>query len=510
MIQFIKKHSVPIILVSLVATISYLSYYNYKTQKNLLLMQMQSNSLNIASSVSSAIERFDDIKSTMNLQKLVNDVSFGLEIFEFRYLEPDGSIRNSMFKEEIGKILSSKSFIETMQGDRQLGTFFFEVRDFVDVMSIYYPIYLQDQLVGIIDLSVDISEYTLKKGLKDNFSILRRQVDIQNLLTSINGSITNSLAILTKTNINDFLHAYVNSTKNIKQISIIDEKQNVYISSDKNLIGTALDYNNNLQTSGMTMLNGQLTYLAITDSHINQGNSRMKLMLLIDASTYLSHENKLFNTAMITSIIALLFALFTSRLLYFSAIEQSRTEKERLEHLVKIRTQEIELLSKTDPLTGLWNRRHLEETLEAEFKRAKRYSKELSIMIIDLDHFKSINDTYGHMAGDEVLRQVSSKIKECQRETDFIARYGGEEIVVVLPETDLQTSIKVADDIREVIAKEPVLFESFVINVTASVGVSALRSDHDNYLMIFAEADEALYSAKKLGRNRVEVFDELL
>jgi diguanylate cyclase (GGDEF)-like protein len=470
---------------------------------------MQNNSLNIASSVSAAIERFDDIKSTMNLQKLVNDISFGLEIFEFRYLEPDGSIRNSMFKEEIGEILSSKNFIETMQGDRQLGTFFFEVRDFVDVMSIYYPIYLHNQLVGIIDLSVDISEYTLKKGLKDNFSILRRQVDIQNLLTSINGSITNSLAILTKTNINDFLHAYVNSTKNIKQISIMDEKQNVYISSDKNLIGKVLDHNN-FQTSGMTMLNGKLTYIAITDSHITKESSRMKLTLLIDASTYLSHENKLFNTAMITSIIALLFAMLTSRLLYFSAIEQSRTEKERLEHLVKVRTQEIELLSKTDPLTGLWNRRHLEETLEAEFKRAKRYSKELSIMIIDLDHFKYINDTYGHMAGDEVLRQISSRIKNSQRETDFVGRYGGEEIVVILPETNLKTSIKVADDIREIIAKEPVLFESFVINVTTSVGVSALRSEHENYSMIFAEADEALYNAKKLGRNRVEVFEQLL
>jgi diguanylate cyclase (GGDEF)-like protein len=468
---------------------------------------MQNNSLNIASSVSSAIERFDDIKSTMNLQKLVNDVSFGLEIFEFRYLEPDGTIRNSMFKEEIGKTLSSKSFIETMQGDRQLSTFFFEVRDFVDVMSIYYPIYLKDQLVGIIDLSVDVSEYTLKKGSKDNFSILRRQVDIQNLLKSINGSVTNSLAILTKTNINDFLHAYVKSTKNIKQISIIDEKQNVYISSDKNLIGTVLD-NNNLQTSGMTMLNGQLTYLAITDSHINQGNSKMKLMLLIDASTYLSHENKLFSTAMITSIIALLFALLTSRLLYYSAIEQSRTEKERLEHLVGERTKEIELLSQTDSLTGLWNRRHLEETLDIEFKRAKRYNKELSVMIIDLDYFKSVNDTYGHLAGDEVLRQISNKIAECQRETDFVGRYGGEEIVVILPETDLQTSIQIAEDIRKTIEQEPVEFEDKMIKVTASIGVSDLKNEHNNYPSIFAEADEALYSAKEVGRNRVQFFKQ--
>ncbi|MCK4974768.1 MAG: hypothetical protein KAR81_05905, partial [Sulfurimonas sp.] len=139
-----------------------MSYYNYKTQKDLLLAQMHSNSLNVANSVSSAIQRFNDIKSTMNLQKLVNDISFELEIFEFRYLEPDGTIRNSMFKEEIGTVSSSKTFIETMQGDRKLSSFFFEKRDFVDVMSIYYPIYEGDSLAGIVDLSVDMSEYNLK------------------------------------------------------------------------------------------------------------------------------------------------------------------------------------------------------------------------------------------------------------------------------------------------------------------------------------------------------------
>lgn len=505
MISLAKKFTVPLILFSLVVGIAYLSYYNYKTQKDLLLRQLHNNSLNVASSVSSAIERFHDIKSTINLQKLVNDVSFRLEIFEFRYLEPDGTIRNSMFKEEIGESLSSKSFNETIKGKRKLNTFFFEIRDFVEVMSIYYPIYLGDKLVGIIDLAVDISEYNLQNGSQDNFSILRRQVDIQNLLKSMDGSITNSLAILEKTNINDFLNAYIKSAKNIVEISIIDPQENIYASSDGMLVSTKLK-NRELPDSSMIEIDGKLRYRTIIDSHEHENHEKMKLMLLIDATTYLDHENRLFTTATVTAVIALLFALFTSRLIYFSAIEQSRSEKERLEHLVKMRTREIELLSQTDSLTGLWNRRHLEETLESEFKRAKRYSNELSIMIIDLDHFKNINDTYGHMAGDEVLREISARIKKCQRETDFIGRYGGEEIVVILPETDLHTASKVAETIRKTIEKEPVEFEDEIINVTTSIGISSLRNEHENYATLFSEADEALYNAKKLGRNRVEVF----
>lgn len=505
MITLVRKYTVPLILFSLVVGIAYLSYYNYKTQKDLLLRQLHNNSLNVASSVSSAIERFHDIKSTINLQKLVNDVSFRLEIFEFRYLEPDGTIRNSMFKEEIGESLSSKSFNETIKGKRKLNTFFFEVRDFVEVMSIYYPIYLGDKLVGIIDLAVDISEYNLQNGSQDNFSILRRQVDIQNLLKSMDGSITNSLAILEKTNINDFLNAYIKSAKNIVEISIIDPQENIYASSDGMLVSTKLK-NRELPDSSMIEIDGKLRYRTIIDSHEHENHEKMKLLLLIDATTYLDHENRLFTTATVTAVIALLFALFTSRLIYFSAIEQSRSEKERLEHLVKMRTREIELLSQTDSLTGLWNRRHLEETLESEFKRAKRYSNELSIMIIDLDHFKNINDTYGHMAGDEVLREISARIKKCQRETDFIGRYGGEEIVVILPETDLHTASKVAETIRKTIEKEPVEFEDEIINVTTSIGISSLRNEHENYATLFSEADEALYNAKKLGRNRVEVF----
>ncbi|MDY0116997.1 MAG: GGDEF domain-containing protein [Sulfurimonadaceae bacterium] len=501
--EFIKKYTIFIILVSLVVAISYLSYYNYTKQEELLLKQMHSNSINISSSVSSAIERFDDVKSTMNLQKLVNDISFGLDIFEFRYLEADGTIKNSMFKDEIGTILNSKSFIETMQGDREIQTFFYEIRDYVNVMSIYYPIYQDKQLVGIIDLSVDISEYNTK-DVRDNFSLIHRQTDVLNLLTAINASIINSLTILTKTDINDFLHAYVSKARSIKQISIIDEYKKVYISSDKLSIGKVLSGENS-PVIGMNEINGTLTYLTLVNFNLDN-NTKLKLLLLTDASTYANHKEKLLQTAVITSIMALFFALFTSRLIYFTAIAQSRKEQERLEHLVSVRTREIELLSQTDALTGLYNRRHLEETLDKEFKRARRYNHDLSIIMLDLDHFKHINDTYGHMAGDEVLRKVSAIIQSCQRETDFIGRYGGEEIVIVLPETDLKASAQVAETILKSISAQPIEFESKSIYVTTSIGISSIRKMHLDYLMIFAEVDETLYIAKENGRNRIEIY----
>ena len=296
------------------------------------------------------------------------------------------------------------------------------MRDYVNVMSIYYPIYNDNKLIGIINLCVDISEYKIKKELKENSAIFHRQVDILNLLKSINGSIINSIAISTKTDINNFLYSYVTSTKNIIEISIVDEKDKIKISSNKTFIGKHLS-KNNLLISGLKTLNNQQIYLSLT----NFNDSKLRLMLLLDASTYAKHELKLLTTAISTSIMALLFALITFRILYYSVLEQSRQEKERLEYLVNERTKKIELLSKTDSLTQLWSRSYLEETLEQEFKRAKRYNTNMSIMILDLDHFKKINDSYGHMAGDEVLRKISHRIQQCQRETDFIGRYRSEE-----------------------------------------------------------------------------------
>ena len=503
---FFRKHDIQILLVVLVLSFSGLSWYNYHTQKNLLLEQMQSDSGDIVNSITAAMSRFHDIKSTMNLQRLINDVSLKLEIFEFRYLEPDGVIRNSMFKQEIDQVHGSESFKKTMLGDMELGAFFFETRDFVPVMAIYYPIYMKGQLVGIIDLSVDVSEYDLVNEAKPDFSLMRRQVDISNLLKSIDGSIQNSLAIFEETDLYDFLHRYVKSAKNIVQISIVDQTGKVVTSSNNALIDTVLT-TKELPPPELININERPVYRIVTQNRSFDGRENSQLMLLIDAAPYAKNEQRLLRNSLMISIIALLFALFIARAIYRSAIEHSRQEKERLEELVKERTHEIELLSKTDALTGLWNRGYLEEMMEMEFKRARRYAHDISLLVVDLDHFKNVNDTYGHAAGDEVLREASQRITSSLRETDFVGRYGGEEIVIILPETSIETAKEIGQKVCDEMAKEPVVSDGETIHVTASLGISHLRPEHTGQQEVFNEADQALYISKQNGRNRVTVFN---
>lgn len=503
--SFFKKYNIPIWLTVLVLTLSGLSFYNYSTQKNLLLEQMQSDAGDIVNSITAAMKRFHEIKSTMNLQRLMNEVSFGLEIFEFRYLEPDGIIRNSMFKQEIGHIHDVESFKKTMQGDIPLGDFFYEVRDYVPVMAIYYPIFSKKKLIGMIDLAVDITEYDTANNVDKEFSLLRRQVDIMNLLKSIEGSIHNSLAIYEETDFYDFLNRYVDSAENILQITVVDSEGDVVMSSNDGVMGGTFG-KEELHPPKLIMIDGRPVYRMVTEKQSFIGDKPERLMLLIDAAPYMENEQRLLHTAQLTTAIALLFALFIARAIYFSALERSREEKERLERLVKERTHEIEMLSKTDALTGLWNRGYLEEMLDMEDKRARRYNHPLAILIIDLDHFKKVNDNFGHMAGDEVLRQASLRIKSRMRETDFVGRYGGEEIVVILPETTLETATEIAETIRMAIAESPVLSEGHSIDVTASIGISELRKEHQDHQQVFSEADEALYASKAKGRNCVTVF----
>ncbi len=499
---FFKNNNISILLFILVLSISYLSFYNYKTQNNLLLKQMGNNAKHIASSISASIKHFEDIKSTVSLQKLVRDLSFGLEIFDFRFIKYDGIIKNSMFKEEIGKISNSKSFQEILQGEKKLKTFFFEKRDFVKVMAIYYPIYRNKDLVGIIDLSVDIVEYN---DMLDNnkFILEQRKIDILNLLKSIESSIVNNLSVIEETDTDSFLNAHINFTTNIEQILLVDNNTNKIInSSNKGLVATTYEMNNS--SLGLFTIDKKLIYKTVVQNNTNN----TKLVLLINAFEYAKNEHKLLQTAITTSAIALLFAFFIAMGVYNSAMRQSRSEKERLEYLVKERTLEIELLSKIDALTGLWNRGYLEEMLEMEFKRAHRYNHDISIMIIDLDFFKKINDTYGHLGGDEVLRIVSNRIIECVRDTDFVGRYGGEEIVVILPETAITGCQNIANKILQSISAKPIKFESDLIDVTASIGISKLKKGHKNQKALFYEADLALYRAKREGRNRVILFDE--
>ena len=171
----------------------------------------------------------------------------------------------------------------------------------------------------------------------------------------------------------------------------------------------------------------------------------------------------------------------------------------------------IERMSITDDLTQVFNRRHFHTRLEEEIERARRYDHPLSLLLMDIDHFKAVNDRYGHQTGDEVLRTVAAIIRSKTRSADIVARYGGEEFVVLLPETKQETAKVTAEKLRTTIEQYPFTPENrSSIHVTASFGVSCLNlSDKNNTGIadrIVKMADDAMYQAKQEGRNRVVVY----
>lgn len=162
--------------------------------------------------------------------------------------------------------------------------------------------------------------------------------------------------------------------------------------------------------------------------------------------------------------------------------------------------------SNRDGLTGMYNRRYLEQRLSAEFDRVIRYEAELSFIIFDLDHFKRVNDTYGHLAGDEVLCEVSARINALLRTADVLGRYGGEEFCVILPATPLEGAMILAERIRQVVEKKSVKFNDIEISVTVSIGVVQSSIQNKKYEELIHQADLALYYGKKNGRNRVTCY----
>jgi diguanylate cyclase (GGDEF)-like protein len=161
----------------------------------------------------------------------------------------------------------------------------------------------------------------------------------------------------------------------------------------------------------------------------------------------------------------------------------------------------LSLLAYYDELTGLFNRRFFDLNMEREIKTAQRQKSQVSLIMIDIDHFKKFNDTYGHQKGDEVLEGVSGIIRAQIRETDFACRYGGEELVVILPDTTIADAQKVAEKIRRSVAElSPIQFN---VQVTISLGVSGSSPGLNTPELLFKAADKAVYQAKEGGRNRV-------
>ncbi len=182
------------------------------------------------------------------------------------------------------------------------------------------------------------------------------------------------------------------------------------------------------------------------------------------------------------------------------------TKLKLLQDELREKNAQLEALAVTDALTGLANRRHLMEKLEQEVERARRYKTPLAVVMIDIDHFKQVNDTHGHAMGDEVLRNIGKLMKSGVRTTDMAARYGGEELTLVLPHTDLPTALQVAETLRKRFADLEHTHDGISLRKTASFGVAAREGQGEapGSEDLLKAADEALYRAKQGGRNRVE------
>ncbi|MBR9870847.1 MAG: GGDEF domain-containing protein [Gammaproteobacteria bacterium] len=168
--------------------------------------------------------------------------------------------------------------------------------------------------------------------------------------------------------------------------------------------------------------------------------------------------------------------------------------------------EQLAKLSMTDRLTGLLNRGTWENLVDAEFERYGRYGQTTTLVMFDIDHFKSVNDTYGHLAGDGVIRHTAQVTRDSIRQSDSAGRYGGEEFGIILPETDAENAHILCERIRETIAQSTVNTTAGDIRYTISMGIAQLTGEPENYMQWMQEADKALYRAKEGGRNKVVIY----
>ena len=259
-------------------------------------------------------------------------------------------------------------------------------------------------------------------------------------------------------------------------------------------------------------LDGQVTYKYIVPVFIEQaclkchgkqgyklGDLRGGISVTFDI-TDIEKSMKL-NKIMILSLGAAATIAFCGIVYAFTFILMKRLQKAQMK---------IKELALTDELTSLYNRRYFFDRLSEEMKRSRRFGHGISCILLDIDHFKKVNDTYGHQAGDIVLQNVSTAVRDSCREIDIVARYGGEEIVVLLPGTDLKGSYTVAEKIRETVEDmKNRVDDDITVPVTVSLGVASFTSDDLRKLtdmkQIIQYADSALYRAKEKGRNVVEI-----
>jgi len=188
-------------------------------------------------------------------------------------------------------------------------------------------------------------------------------------------------------------------------------------------------------------------------------------------------------------------------------LKQAKEKAEKFAHELKTANEQLREMAFRDGLTGLYNHRYFQDLMDNELSRSRRYKKDYSLIMLDLDHFKKINDQYGHPVGDIVLKAVSKVIDDTIRDSDFAARYGGEEFAIVLPETELRGAAILAERLRKAIEQLEIDTNGRRIDVTVSVGVTCYHpsTDKKEKSEILAEADNALYNSKNKGRNMISI-----
>ena len=188
---------------------------------------------------------------------------------------------------------------------------------------------------------------------------------------------------------------------------------------------------------------------------------------------------------------------------YAAKLKESGFQKDRLIQELKKLQKDLEVSAMTDPLTGLYNRRVVQEKLEYEKIRFERSRNPFSLILADIDHFKRINDTHGHLVGDQVLVHIAAILKKIARKQDVICRWGGEEFIIFLPETHLEGGIVLANKLRMGIESQPLVHNGDAIAATMSFGISTYNNDRVSLENCIKEADECLYQAKQKGRNSI-------
>lgn len=193
---------------------------------------------------------------------------------------------------------------------------------------------------------------------------------------------------------------------------------------------------------------------------------------------------------------------------HFVSVNEDITTRKKAEESVRLLNIELEQQALTDYLTNLYNRRYFMRRGEEEFKRTKRNGQPLTLLMLDIDNFKRVNDSYGHEAGDRALQEVARALKSNLREIDVLGRMGGEEFAVLLPDTSLEDAALLAERVRQTIENTPFEIPGDVLKITVCIGVSAFAKGMSNIDDMFRNADAALYQAKNAGRNRTMKYTE--